>query len=168
MHTTQFIEQFNQAFNENGRKLIQEFFISFSRFEYALKASDFINGNDRITRNWDAYVVSISSIFDPTKNEILQESVNYLIENPPKIQAINENGIIWSDRNLDQSTPIVNKLRLHISDVRNNLFHGGKFNGTFSPENSRNYKLLQSCLIILNEWIEISPNIKNNFSQPIE
>src|SRR5690606_25140871 len=151
MSAKEFIEHYNQTFNVEGRNLIQEFFIIFSRFEYALKACNFINGNDRITPNWDAYVVTISDSFKPDKNEILNEAVKYIIENPPKVQAINNHTIIWSDRNLDDNTPLVNRLRLHISDIRNNLFHGGKFNGTFSPENSRNFKLLKNSIIILND-----------------
>lgn len=168
MPTSEFIERYNQTFNEEGRILIHEFFIIFSRFEYALKACNYISGNDRIRPNWDKYVGTISDKFKPDKNEILSEAVKYIIENPPKVQAINDQTIIWNNRNSDDNTPLVNRLRLHISDIRNNLFHGGKFNGTFSPENSRDFKLLKSCVIILNDWLEISPDIRNQFSKPIQ
>lgn len=167
MKTREFLEHFNFTFETEEKELILEFFICFSRFEYALKACNYINGAERITPNWDMYVKTIAKTFDQTKTPELVNAVDYLIKNPPKVQSLNRNKIIWVDRVVDENAPLVNKLRLHISDIRNNLFHGGKFNGTFSPENSRNYMLLQSAIIILNDWLEISPDIYNNFSQPI-
>ena len=78
MITKRFIDKLNQSVTIEGQNLIIEFFITFSRFECALKTSNFANGNNALS----------------------------------------------------------------IRDVRNNLFHGGKFNGNYQKDVSRNYILL--------------------------
>lgn len=165
MNTQQFVEHYENSFDENGRKLILEFFIAFSRFEFALKAENFVLGVDRINADWDRYVGSI--LFNPNATPELRVSVDYILNNPPRVQSIRNNVIVWTNRNFNPNTSDVLKLRYHITDIRNNLFHGGKFNGTFEPENSRNFILVNSALQILNNWLTLNPNVHNQFSQNI-
>ena len=167
MTTKEFLEYYNNTFDSIGKDIILEFFIAFSRFEFALKASNFVKGGERVSANWDTFVNLIANDFNPNSSIELKTATHYIITNPPQVQSLHENNIVWSKRNIEANTPIINKLRLHITDIRNNLFHGGKFNDTFSPENSRNYVLLKSAIIILNNWLELSPEINSNFSLEI-
>ena len=71
-------------------------------------------------------------------------------QTPPKKQAINKDGkIIWKEvPNKDQS---VQALFGHICRMRNNLFHGAKFNDTwFAPERSKS--LLSQGIIVLEHF----------------
>ena len=63
--------------------------------------------------------------------------------------------------------PITIELGLHIRTIRNNLFHGGKFKGIYQEDISRNYILLQSAMIILNEWLDLNEDVKTLFLEDI-
>ncbi|PHS35530.1 MAG: hypothetical protein COB07_13100 [Sulfurovum sp.] len=74
-------------------------------------------------------------------------AAEYILENPPMKQVVNEhNQVVWQQvPNNDRS---VQTLFGHISRVRNNLFHGAKFNGTwYDPDRSR--ELMKHALIVL-------------------
>lgn len=165
MITDIFIKKVDDQITKDGKKLIMIFFISFSRFECALKTSiEFANGNEnKVEANWDKFVASISSSFDPNKNDELKEAVEYILKNPPKIQALDNKQLIWRARVFLNPDADIKKICLHIRDIRNNLFHGGKFNGNYEPDVSRNYKLIKSAIVILNDWLTLSEPVKKDF-----
>lgn len=168
MTSKKFIEDLNKTITIEGQTLMMEFFITFSRFECALKASNFVNGNlDRVSPNWDTFVASIAAAFNQAKTEDLDAAVNYIIQNPPRVQSLDNGQLTWRDRNFQPNEPLVNRLSLSIRDIRNNLFHGGKFNGNYQQDVSRNFILLKNSIIILNEWLELSAAVKQNYLQPI-
>lgn len=164
MCTEQFIEYFRNSITEEGKTLINTFFIVFSRFECALKESSFINlRGDKVYANWDRFAISINEVFNRDRTPELNTAVDYLIQNPPRVQSIHNNELIWIDRVFQGNESLVQKLSISIRDVRNNLFHGGKFRGNFEPEVSRNYILLKSSILILSEWLRLSENVRNSF-----
>jgi len=171
MKSKEFLGKVNDKFTVKGRELIIEFFFAFSRFECALKQSiKYANcSSDKVEPNWDKFASEIKDIFDPNSSKSLKEAVDYLISNPPKKQYLDnsDNTLKWKDRVFTGTEPLTNKLGLMIRDIRNNLFHGGKFNGIFSEETSRNYKLLDNALIILNNWLKIDSTIGDLFMEPI-
>jgi len=164
-----FIDNLNESISIQGRNLVVDFFITFSRFECALKATIlFANGNQKkVEPNWDRFTASIRNDFNPEKNEILKNAVHFLLSEPPRIQVLISNTLEWRNRLFDENTPVTNKLSLHIRDIRNNLFHGGKYNGNFEPEVSRNYKLIESAMIVLNEWLSLNEAVRANFLKEI-
>lgn len=165
MTTEDYFNLFDNDFSADEKRLIIEFFIGFSRFEFALKASGFVNQiGSRVSANWDAFVSSISNNFDQTKSPLLNDAVDFILNHPPRVQTIIGGQIVWINRNIQANEPLINKLRLHISDIRNNLFHGGKFNTSYQAEIARNTELLQSALVILNDWLVLDANVYNNFS----
>lgn len=159
----------SEIMDEAGLKAVQQFFITFSRFEFALKASITYahqNGNN-LQPNWDAFSNSIEGTFDSGKSKELQEATNYILQHPPKKQRLNNGVIIWEDRIFNGNLSDVKKLDLYIRDIRNNLFHGSKFNGNYDPDTSRDIKLLNYALVILDEWVVLEPAVADLFSQPI-
>ncbi|WP_298221152.1 hypothetical protein [Flavobacterium sp.] len=167
MTTKVFIEKLNKTITIEGQALIIDFFITFSRFECALKASNFVNGDeDRVTANWDTFIANIRPDFNKNINAQLTQAVDYLIQQPPKIQMIDNGQLGWRNRNFNDLQEI-NRLSLSIRDIRNNLFHGGKFNGNYQEDISRNFILLKNSMIILNEWLNLNEQVKHNFLQPI-
>ena len=168
MITKTFIDRLNETITIEGKDLMTEFFITFSRFECALKASTFVNGdNDRVSANWDTFIASIKQPFNSNRTPQLKQCVVYLIQNPPRIQMLSNGQIEWRDRRFQNNDPEINRLSLSIRDIRNNLFHGGKFNGNYQEDVSRNFILLKSAISILNEWLNLNDIVKNNFLEPI-
>jgi len=168
MTTKAFIDKLNKTITIEGQNLMTEFFITFSRFECALKTSNFVNGdNERVMANWDTFIASIRPDFDKNKTDKLKKAVDYILQNPPRIQIINNGEIGWRDRHFQNNEHEINRLGLSIRDIRNNLFHGGKFNGVYEEDVSRNFILLKGAIIILDEWLSLNITVKNNYLQPI-
>jgi len=139
-------------------KLANGLFQKFARIEYALKAAGFNYGEGEAKPNWDKFASSVSGVLD--KDPAIAAAINYMNEKPPKKQVIRNKLLEW-----EEVTPNVNKtheILLCVRRVRNNLFHGGKFNGHwFAPERSK--ELLLHSLNILDACLRASPCLKEAF-----
>lgn len=164
-----FLKRLNAAITVEGQSLINEFFVVFSRFECALKASGFANGDaEKVKPNWDTFTSSIRESFDSeAKSASVNNAIEYLSINPPKVQNYEDGLLGWRNRVFQPNDPLINKLSSSIRDVRNNLFHGGKFNGNYQEDVSRNYILLKHSIEILNHWLTVSDTVKEKFLEPI-
>lgn len=169
MTTRLFISRLNQSITEEGRVLINEFFITFARFECALKASGFADGDqERVLANWETFAARIRRDFDnSTKPKSVLDAIDYLTQHPPRIQNYVNGSLGWRNRTFEPNQPLVNKLCLSIKDIRNNLFHGGKFNGNYQEDVSRNYILLKSAIEVLNHWLRLDQTIRQNYLESI-
>lgn len=168
MITKSFIDKLSKTITVEGQTLMLDFFIIFSRFECALKTSNFsIGDEDKVSANWDTFIASIRPNFKKDNNVQLSQAVDYLIQHPPRIQMIDNGQLGWRDRIFNPNEPEINKLSLSIRDIRNNLFHGGKFNGNYQAEISRNYILLEKAIIILNDWLSLNDLVRQNFLESI-
>ena len=115
-------------------ELSLELFRMFARFEYALKAAGYHEGNGEAKPDWRRFAESIPDIFDNPSTLELQTAIDYLEQHPPKKQVVKDNVLEWQ-----VSRPSTNLksdlILLYVRRVRNNLFHGGKFNNRwFAPE----------------------------------
>ncbi len=164
MYVEQFTQQLNLAITPEGHRLIQDFFICFSRFECALKAAGFIDGGaNRAWPNWDTFVASIEPTFVKGASPELRNAVDYILLNPPRIQTLQGGQLVWQNRVFEANEPEICKLGKSIRDIRNNLFHGGKFHGKFEDEVSRNSRLLSYSLIVLDNWLGLSDPVRVNY-----
>lgn len=77
--------------------LATEWFRTFARFEYALKAAGFHNGHGTAEPNWRSFAESVAGFFDDPQNEILSEAVRYIRDHPPKKQIIADGNLDWHD-----------------------------------------------------------------------
>lgn len=125
-----------------------EFFREFSRYEYCLKATGLRNEKDgNAMANWDLYAKEVEQVFASTKDPDFVAAVDYFTRHPPKKQVVKDGVLDWDETPLEEKN-IAIKIFVLIRRVRNNLFHGGKFNRNwFEPERSE--ALLQHALIIL-------------------
>lgn len=150
--------------NKNSSKdLVFKFFITFARFECSLKNSkEFakMQGNKCIP-DWDGFVKTLTE-FDSNATPELKNACAYILDNPPKKQYIFNNALKWKDCKIDCGTEI-QKLNQYIRRIRNNLFHGGKFNNENIPEISRNSILMTSVLVILNNWLDLHQKVRELF-----
>ncbi|HBJ42925.1 MAG TPA: hypothetical protein DDZ20_19900 [Hyphomonas sp.] len=145
---------------ELGR-LATDLFRTFARFEYALKAAGFHNGDGPAGANWRDFAVSVAALFDDPQDEALEAAIAYMLEHPPNKQMI-EDGVLSWDAAAPQTDLQSDRVLIYVRRVRNNLFHGGKFNGHwFAPE--RSAALLRHSLTILNACLAASEQVNEAY-----
>jgi len=115
-------------------------FITISRLEYALKASDFYCGNHRrVEPDWERFARTLEPVVDDEyrPNSVIN-SFKYILENPPKKQIIKGEKLDWIHAE-PAAVNEVDKILKYVRRVRNNLFHGGKFfhGGFDDPERTK-------------------------------
>ncbi len=159
------------------KELLLSFFLTFSRFEYALKASSYFLRPNATTNNtprtpdakpdWIRFAVSLREVFKKDKNAELNEACQYIIESPPWKQVIVNNAIAWESPIRPDSVSEIEFILRMVRTVRNNLFHGGKFNIEAFEQTERTMKLLSCSIIILNECLILSSSVKEAFDEAI-
>jgi len=136
-------------------ELAKELFQVFSRTEYALKATGFNNGDGPAEANWRNFALTVEDLIaNPTELE-LKDAIAFLFNAPPKKQMI-KGGLIKWEKSKPHTDSRADELLIYVRRVRNNLFHGGKFNGHwFSP--GRSEPLLRYSIVILNACVNRTP-----------
>jgi hypothetical protein len=124
------------------------FFKVFAQCEYALKAM----GYGRAARNkaaeadWDRFANEIGAALFQEQDPNIAGAVEYLLRHPPKRQVWINGTVEWAEVGNDERSPQI--LFAHIRRVRNNLYHGGKFNGRWlAPDRSQ--ELISKSLLLL-------------------
>lgn len=142
-------------------QLAERLFLVFSRTEYALKASGFNNGDGPAEVNWRNFAIAVENLIqDPSSKELI-EAIEFFLNAPPKKQVI-VGGVIQWEVSVPQTDSCADKLLVYVRRVRNNLFHGGKFNGHwFDPERSE--PLLRHSLTILLSCVEFVPSVREAY-----
>jgi hypothetical protein len=135
------------------RDLTLEFLRTFSRFEYVLKRSGYVRGDEkRIDADWDRLDRQLSSA-EPEMLTPIMESCEYLRTRPPKRQVLENNQLTWKQRGAAGGSELEEALR-SLRTVRNNVFHGGKFPDGPVAEPLRDEKLIQDCLGLMRALLE--------------
>jgi hypothetical protein len=142
--------------------LCYEFFREFARCEYCLKAVGLrkLNGRDP-TADWGAFAGQVQAVFDaPPSNEVAN-AIQYYLTAPPMKQVVNNGVLDWALSVPDHANQAELVLRL-ICRVRNNLFHGGKFNEHwFEPQRSED--LIRAGLCLLRAVVSAHPQVRNAY-----
>lgn len=138
-------------------ELCFSFFREFARCEYCLKATGFRKPGRDAMADWGAFSVEVRHLLDAPSSEPLTSAVAYYLAHPPRKQVIEGGVLAWDPVLPDHASQAELVLRL-IGRVRNNLFHGGKFNDRFfDPQRSED--LLNHGLEILEACIKGHPKI---------
>ncbi len=134
-----------------------EMFRTFARFEYALKAAGFHKGDGAADANWTKFAESLPKLLDDPKGDEIKAALKYFAEKPPKKQVVINDVLDWSSVSPSTNNKS-DEILIYVRRVRNNLFHGGKFNGKwFEPQ--RSAELLRHSLTILNAFLAASPKV---------
>jgi hypothetical protein len=127
--------------------LAYNFFREFARYEYCLKATGLLENSRAATASWTKYAAEVAQVLEAPQTQDLEHAVAYFIDHPPKKQVI-KGGLLDWDETLPDHTSKSELILLLVCRVRNNLFHGGKFNGLwFEPQRSED--LMRHALVIL-------------------
>ncbi len=135
-----------------------DFFLVFQRFEYSLKRHPrFLmhkNRGDKAEASWDAFGNALGNDFF---KRILDDNLaKEIFRLPPGKELVGENGeLVFGDRQMPTtSCQLFGALRI----IRNNLFHGGKFEVT-----DRNEKLIRDAMNVLNEALLCCDEVRTTF-----
>ena len=155
-------------FDAEDRELIFNFFLTFSRLEYALMKCGFSTGDEkRIIIDWDRFADAHQNKFlellDVYRIRELIEAVDYYKENPPKKQVLID-GIVLLKPEIPKKELQFKELINLVKRVRNNLFHGEKLNQLLSDDKERDRELLRQGLIVLYACIDMENELKRYFS----
>ena len=159
-----------QSLSGGNGELVLEFFATFSRFEYALKRAHFVKPNRNDARpDWDSFADALNGKFAAITDPDFISAKSYLRNKPPckqKVDKASSMGWKWLS-NKPQETGESDEryfLRL-VRDVRNNLFHGGKYPDGPVDEPARNSQLLQACLTILDKCLPMNDFVARFFRE---
>lgn len=136
------------VYDQKMANLALDFFRSFAQFEYCLKVTGYcVAGRGNAANpNWTRFSNEIPSLRDNAGPDVV-EAITYIMKHPLKKQVYVDETPQWHDV-APEAENENDLILLYVRRVRNNLFHGGKFNGRFfEPERSR--KLLEHSLTIL-------------------
>ena len=148
----------NSAFN---------FFVCFSRFEYAAKAQELhVDLGERqrcdLKVDWRKVAERLDEkfVYLSKQNPKIQEAVKYFANEPPQKQVLKAGGpqfTLPKEPNVSETEVLLLALRR----IRNNLFHGGK--GIKREDLNRDQKLVDLGLIILEGLIESDDILQHDF-----
>jgi len=141
---------------------VADFFCKFARIEFALKAIGFYklcNDHEYDAKpDWDRFATQFCQQIDGDPE--LAEAFRYFSERPPKKYVVRNKQLNWKE-----VVPNANKAK-HLIDclkrVRNNLFHGDKFNGNYSM-NERDDALICHGLSVLDACLRASQELSDAF-----
>lgn len=148
----------------NCTKLYQraaKFFLAFARTEYALKATGFhLSGDGDAKTDWSKFAKEVDCLIEKPDTK-LSPAINFIFAHPPKKQIIREVQLAWCTACPTGSCKADNLL-IYVRRVRNNLFHGGKFNSNrLEPERSE--QLIEHSLTILKSCVAHVPDVNKAY-----
>ncbi len=145
--------------------LILRFIGVFSRLEYCLKVTRFRQrGDGEAKADWRAFVEAAEARFNPEESPELAEACGYLTSNPPRLLEVKKGDVLWADY-VKRGTSPVDEAVWIVKQIRNNLFHGGKFAYDPSSSPERENKLLLSGTILLSHLISVVPEVDGAYQQ---
>ncbi len=144
--------------NRREHDLAWRFFFMFMRFEYALKASEYLEDpNGRARPDWNQLVRDLEGLFERPTTDRLGEAIDYYLQVPPKEQWAERGRLVWRDVPRRGRTN-ADWILLGVRRVRNNLFHGGKLSGPYFENPERSAELMEYAMVILESCLIALPD----------
>lgn len=161
---------------EDG-ELVLNFFATFSAFECALKRTGFVKCGpyNSAEPDWTAFAQAVKTQLAKKVETTFTESKKYLVRNPPMKQMFTKSssgaGVNWEKNSKRENETEEEYLLRLVRDVRNNLFHGGKYpysGADLSAHELRNRKLLEACITILSQCCSLNNEIELFFREAFQ
>jgi len=154
------------------RMLAIQFFLFFSRFEYALKCLKRIKpskNSNLLSANWDGYANAREPVWLQAKESPeFNEALAFLDAKPPKQQVFSDGELKWVENSRSGEPASLGKTFSYVRTVRNNLFHGSKLDSVKGKEVSRDRELIKRCLTILAVCLEGDRQLKAMFLEGLD
>jgi hypothetical protein len=151
--------------------VLLEFFLTFARFEFALKHAGFFQRPRIIDPadppdarpDWDCFAASIRLALAQDKTSEFVEAYQYLLDHPPAREVLLNGSLMWEEKAPSVHLPIADRVLQCVRRVRNNLFHGGKFNSVQDADPGRNDRLLRCSMAVLRACLRGSASVDTAF-----
>jgi hypothetical protein len=149
--------------------LLLGFFLTFSRFEFALKNSGFYVKRRETSDpyegspDWDSFAQRLTDVFDCNATPKVRNACDRLLDNPPAREVIGGGGLGWDAEAENDSLSDIERLLRYVRRIRNNLFHGAKFSTLPGLETERNVTLLEDSLIVLDECLRLTDDVRQTY-----
>lgn len=146
--------------------LVCEFFATFARFEYAMKATRYCKADryHNAVPDWISLRGDLGGPLTASQDIQTQWAIAYLAAEPPLVQQWVNDELQWRAialSGVDVGGSAIEAIRR----VRNNLFHGGKHT-PHSPAD-RDSKLINASLLVLKACLTLSPELKREFEHQL-
>jgi len=158
-----------QSLTGDDSELVLQFFVTFSRFEYALKRAGFVrsDGYNNASADWQRFARKKgNALLDDIPDMEFTDAKSFLLREPPQKQVVTatDRSLRWQANTKRREEGDAEYLLRLVKDVRNNLFHGGKYPyEAVSGQALRNSTLLQACLAILEKCLSLDADVKHFF-----
>ena len=153
------------SFQAEDRERVFRFLALFARSECALKCTGFVHAGryGQAEANWEEYADRVSESVAALSDATFVAAREALLNPPPMRQHLEGNRIRWrpNPRRPDE-TDTLYLLRV-VRDVRNNLFHGGKYQDGPVEELARDRRLIDNATAVLEACVELEPRVRAAF-----
>lgn len=144
-------------------QLALEFARAFARFEFALKrVRCYCNGAEgkRAAPDWNGFGADAAALLEAFLERAgqLQRAVELLVSDPPYIEVVQDGVAAFMPEPTLGGGRVGQKLLMAVRRVRNNLFHGGKYQVERYAGHDR--ALVEQCLIVLRAAREIARDVE--------
>jgi len=155
-----------ESFIPEDQKRIFRFFALFSRWECALKHHFPRPGNyGEAQAGWEDFGNEAADLITAIDSAGYEEARDYLLQNPPLRQHSENSQLIWKTNPKREKESDVNYLLRIVKDVRNNLFHGGKYQSGPIVELARDRRLIEAASTVLEACVNVDPRIREAFDE---
>jgi hypothetical protein len=157
------------SFEERDHARVFAFLATFARWECALKHGEFVRAglHGQAEADWKSFANKYAVHICEYRDTDFTNARATLLAKPPRREEYISGTVSWQDNpRRDNETDAGYLLRV-IRDVRNNLFHGGKYAGGPEPETARDRDLIDCALLILRRLVELDPTIKARFEESV-
>ncbi len=148
-------------FEDEDQRRVFRFLALFARWECALKRSEYVRGggHGEASADWGRFADDVAGAIGGIAVEGYTAARDYLLNHPPRQQCVVGRGVQWrpNPRRADESD--ARYLLRVVRDVRNNLFHGGKYLGGPVEELARDRQLIDSATRVLEALAELDARI---------
>ena len=132
------------------KDLVFDFIWFYSVFECALKQEGYLKSQKGIANaDWKKFTIDIKDSFSKIEKDSFKKAIEYISENPPKQQYIQYSKLKWRNLNIKDKFSNEERVLLMVKTIRNNLFHGGKYQEGQILEVERSSELINAALEIL-------------------
>lgn len=144
------------------RERVFRFLASFSRWECALKHSGFARAgiHGQAEPDWIAFAVAHEAQLAALNDAAFVAARNALLAAPPRRQELAGGQLQWQPSPRRPAETDAAYLFRIVKDVRNNLFHGGKFAEGSVPDLERDRELIDHATAVLEGAAGLHPAIK--------
>ncbi len=144
-------------------RIAADFFFQFARFEYAMKAVGYRNSeNGEAKPDWHKLSEDMEETFKHPPSNSFTEALDYYWQHPPMKQIVKNGNLKWAVVPPTASSQ-ADRVLQYVRRVRNNLFHGGKFEGGYLEDPERSETLMKYGLIILDECLNALPKLRQAY-----